>query len=182
MIHRNNFFIARYSYSPITQYHRIKPYFKVHYIFSVLLFAPYINSNHIINFILITFSVVEISGFRKLLYSSNLNKVKLIVLVIYYITFMNQSKIYYNTNFHNVHKKFFVLKLTYFLKTSLLNLHKNTVDLKHYFILLRIPNYILKLIFIYIMFNNGLNILYLCTKYENIVEIIIVSLNNIKKN
>nr|YP_010951734.1 hypothetical protein RU988_pgp121 [Laurencia elata]WMP12673.1 hypothetical protein [Laurencia elata] len=182
MIYRNSFFIAKYSYSPITQYHKIKPYLKVHYVFSLLFFTPYTNSDQIINFILITFLVIEISIFRKLLYSSKLDKIKFIVLTICYMTLMNQLTIHKNINSYNSNKKFFILKLTYFVKTSLVNLHKNTVNLKHYFILFTIPHYILRLISIYIMLSNGLNILYLCTKYESVLETAIFSLNIIKKN
>nr|WMP11822.1 hypothetical protein [Laurencia australis]WMP12033.1 hypothetical protein [Laurencia australis] len=183
MIYRNSIFITKYSYSPITQYHKIKPYFKVHCIFSILLFAPYISSNQAIYFMLIIFLLIEISSFGKLLYSSNLKKIKLMILMIYCIIFMNQITIHNNINSLNEYKKLSILKLklTYFLKISLLKVHKNIVNLKHYFILLTIPNYVLKLISIYVMLNNLLKILYLCTKYENVLETFIINLNRIKK-
>lgn len=181
MIYRNSFFITKYSHSPITQYHKIKPYLKVYYVFSILLFAPYTNSDQIINFILIIFLVIEVSTFKKLLHLSKLDKIKFIVFTIFYITSMNQLTIYENIDHYNNNKKFFILKLTYFFKTSLVNLHKNIINLKQYFILFTIPNYLLRLISIYIMLNNGLNILYLCTKYENVLETAICSLNSIKK-
>lgn len=182
MIYRNNFFIAKYSYSPITQYHKIKPYLKVHYVFSVLLFTPYANSDQIIYFILIVFLGIEISTFRKLFYSSKLDKIKCFLLIISCAIFMSHLTIHENIGPYSSNKKFFILKVTYFLKTSLLNLHKKTVNLKHYFILFKIPYYILRLISVYMMLNNGLKILYLCTKYESVLETAIFSLNSIKKN
>nr|WMP12247.1 hypothetical protein [Laurencia verruciformis] len=182
MIYRNSFFITKYSHSPITQYHKIRPYLKVYSVFSILLFAPYTNSDQIINFILIILLAIEISAFKKLLYLSKLDKIKFIIFTVFYITFMNQLTIHKNINDYNSNKKFFILKLTYFFKTSLVNLHKNIINFKQYFILFTIPNYILRMISIYIMLNNGLNILYLCTKYENVLEIAICSLDSIKKN
>lgn len=182
MIYINSFFTTKYSYSPKTQYHKIKTNLKVDYIFSILLFAPYTNSDYIINFILIIFLGVEISNFRKLLCLSKFKKTKFIILTIFYTTLMNQLTVYENINPYNNGKKLSMLKLTYFFKTSFVNLHRNTVNLKYYFILLTIPNYILRLISIYIMLKNGLNILYLCTKYESVLEVAIASLNRIKKN
>ena len=182
MIYRNSFFIANYSYSPITKYHRIKSYLKINYVFSILLFVPYKDSDRIINFMLMVFLVIEISTFRKLLYLSKLSKIKFIVLVTLCITLMNQLTINENINSHNINKKFFILKLRYFFKASSVSLHKNIVNLKHYFILFTVPRYILRLISIYTMLHKGLKMLYLCTKYESVLETVIFSLNSIKKN
>nr|CRF40105.1 Hypothetical protein orf269 [Laurencia snackeyi] len=181
MIYKNNFFITKYSYSPITQYHKIKTSVKVYCVFGVLLFAPYILSNQIINCILILFLVIEINTFRELLYSYNLKKVQFIVSMIYYIISINQRKIYKYTNLSYRNKQLSRLKLAYFLKISWMNLNKNTINLKQCFILCNIPNYVSRIISVYIMLNSAIKILYLCTKYESALEVVINSLNKTKK-
>nr|YP_009391636.1 hypothetical protein [Laurenciella marilzae]ARW59780.1 hypothetical protein [Laurenciella marilzae] len=179
MIYYNSPFAIKYLYSPTTIYHHIKPYFKINCTFSILLLLPYNNSVKIINWILIIFLTIKTNIITHSLSLFELSKIQFIILSVNYIILINQ--LIAHKNIYHKHIKYLRLLFPYSLKISLCHFNKAKVILKYSYLSFKLPSYITKLIFIYTISNNILQTLYLCTKFESTLEIIIYKLNNIKE-
>nr|ARW68694.1 hypothetical protein [Palisada sp.] len=178
MVH-NNFYVGQYLYSPISRYHKIQTYLKVKYIFSILLITPYIDSNHTINYILILSLVIETNILKKLLYSFQLSNIKFIIFFIAYTIMINKLTVYGGINYHQIELS--KLLLPSFCQVPKIYLNRCKIFIKYNIFIILVPKYILKVTCLLAMLNSIMKTLYLCTKYEVILETAIINLNNIQK-
>lgn len=178
-MYRNILFISRYLYSPTTKYHYIKSYIKVNYIFGILLLLPYLNSYKILTFILFLALSIEKNIVYKAIHKFNLNRIKFIVILIYYTILVDQLK--HNRDKCSNRIQFTQLTIPYFLSIYSNSLKTKKTAMIYYLILLSINKAILRLIYIFFLSNNILSTFYLCTKYETVLEVIIGYFNIIKQ-
>nr|ARW60188.1 hypothetical protein [Laurencieae sp.] len=179
MTHSNTIFTSKYIYSPITKYHKINAYTKVHCTFSILMFVIYINSNKIIYFMLILLLITNIHMMSQSRYSHWLYYIKNGTSFTIYLITMNMlvnRKSSYNNKI-----QFCKLTLTFFFKVSKIHFNENILELKYYSLVYLLPNYIFRLTLIYIILNNTINLIFFCTKYETILEIMTGNLAKINK-
>nr|YP_009944579.1 hypothetical protein [Osmundea sinicola]QFR99873.1 hypothetical protein [Osmundea sinicola] len=179
MTYKNQLFISNYLYSPKTKYHNIPVQIKVIYIFLTLFFLPYFNSYQIITFISLLILIIEINIVYKLIYMFYFNKVKFLTILLNYIVFISRMKS--NRITYNNQIRFCQLTIPYFIKWHNYSVKTTKVIVMYYFILLSIPSWIFKLISVFVLSSHILHILYFCTKYETILEIIINALNRTKQ-
>ena len=179
MIYSNNFFTSHYLYSPKTYYHNLKLYIKIYYIFNILLVIPYINFNKTTTFIVITFLIIEMKILKKLPYFVNLHGIHILTIILNCIILMSQLKKNNSLNFPE--KNFFRPIFIYFLGIHNNNCKKNNIIVLFHLVVLSIPKWILKLIFIYTFSKTSINTLYLYTQHEAILEALTEYLKNITK-
>nr|ARW64138.1 hypothetical protein [Chondria sp. (in: red algae)] len=166
----HNMYINKYIYSPVSKFHQIHDPIKIHSIYYILLIGLYFNSYRIILIILIVITLYGFSNSPKLLHTivnKNIFYLFYTMIINYFID--NEFVISNNTLKYK-------LLIPYALKLSNNN---NIWKIKYCSLFYLIPKYLVKLILTYIIYFNFLEILFIFTEHQIILERLINCINTI---
>nr|YP_010170951.1 hypothetical protein K8K75_pgp115 [Chondria tumulosa]QSD57092.1 hypothetical protein [Chondria tumulosa] len=174
MIFLKKTYLNKYVYSPYTKYHKINPYIKIYIIYSILNVGLYINIYKIILIIGLVFTLLNRLFFPKYLKIFELNITINYSLYLIYTCILNQISEYLDISNNNI--IIYQVFLPYYLKIKFKHF---IYRIKYFHISYYLQKYMIKTMFIYILYSIILEVIFIFTRYQIILEIFIGNFNKI---
>lgn len=174
MIFLTKTYLNQYIYSPITRYHKIHIHAKILTVYITMFLVLYLELHKYIvitKLILLIFIILGLYSRLKFL-MSNIIRHNLFYLAHTYI--LNHFM-----NYNEIKKKNIIINTFMIINSIQIDVNNNRCDLKYYSITYYIPQYLLKIIYLYIFFSNVNIMFFMCTQSHNIVETLIYYLKKI---